>query len=116
MGLAGAHPQNLVNGSYFRMSCTSMAAPMVSGGVALLPHDEPGLTPDQVKYRLQATAGKNSAGYNATKAGAGYLDVNAAVTGTTTNSANTGVKASQLLTTGSEPVNSSVSWNSVSWN
>ena len=116
MGLAGAHPSNKVNSQYFRMSGTSMSAPVVSGAVALLLQDEPNLTPDQVKYRLKATANKNWSGYIAKKTGAGYLDVYAAVVGTTTQSANTGVKASNLLTTGTSPVNSSVSWNSVSWN
>jgi serine protease AprX len=117
MGLAGAHPANKVsNGQYFSMSGTSMAAPMVSGAVALLLQDEPNLTPDQVKYRLMATANKNFIGYNANNAGAGCLDVYAAVNGTTTQSSNTRIKASNLLTTGTQPVNSSVSWNSVSWN
>ena len=82
------------------MSGTSMAAPMVSGAVALLLQDEPRLTPDQVKYRLTSTANKTWAGYNANKAGAGYLDAYAAVTGTSTNSTNTGLTASTLLTTG----------------
>jgi serine protease AprX len=117
MGVAGAHPENLVNGGvYFRMSGTSMAAPMVSGAAALLLQDEPNLTPDQVKYRLKATASKSWSGYNGPKGGAGYLDINAAVLGNTTQSANTSYNASKLLTTGSQPVNSSVSWNSVSWN
>jgi hypothetical protein len=48
---------------------------MVSGAVALLLQDEPNLNPDQVKYRLKATANKAWAGYNATTAGAGYLDI-----------------------------------------
>jgi len=74
-----------------------MAAPMVSGAVALLLQDEPGLTPDQVKYRLMATANKSWSGYNASKAGAGYLDVFAAVNGATSESANTGILPSQLL-------------------
>ena len=116
MGMAAAHPANKLNNQYFRMSGTSMAAPMVSGAVALLLQDEPGLTPDQVKYRLTSTANKTWSGYNANKAGAGYLDAYAAVTGTSTKSANTGLTASTLLTTGSAPINSSVSWNSVSWN
>lgn len=117
MGLASAHPTNLVNNHYFRMSGTSMAAPMVSGAVALLLQDEPTLTPDQVKYRLMTTANKTWAGYNAATAGAGYLDIYAAVTGTSTQSANTNQQASQLLWTGSNPVTwDSVNWNSVNWN
>jgi serine protease AprX len=117
MGLAQAHPGNKVaSGVYFRMSGTSMAAPMVSGGVALLLQDEPNLTPDQVKHRLKATANKAWDGYAADTAGAGYLDIYAAVNGATTQSANTGRKVSSLLTTGSDPVNSDVNWNSVNWN
>ena len=114
--LATAHPANVVNGIYFRMSGTSMAAPMVSAAAALLLQDEPNLTPDQVKYRLMATANKTWPGYNA-KVGAGYLDVYAAVKGTTNTSANTGTRVSQMLWTGSQPVNwTSVNWNSVNWN
>jgi serine protease AprX len=102
---------------YFRMSGTSMSAPVVTGAVALLLQDEPNLTPDQVKYRLMATANKTWSGYSSAKAGAGYLDVYAAVNGTTTQSTNTGILASQLLSTGSEPITwGSVGWNSVGWN
>lgn len=119
-GLPAAHVSNIVsyNGaSYFRMSGTSMAAPMVAGAVALLLQDEPRLTPDQVKYRLLATANKSWGGYNSTTAGAGYLDIAAAVNGTTTQSANTGLQASKMLWTGSQPVTwTSVNWNSVNWN
>jgi len=117
MGLANEHPANKVGDQYFRMSGTSMSAPMVSAAVALLLQDEPNLTPDQVKFRLMATANKTWPGYNGTRSGAGYLDIYAAVRGTTTKSANTGLKASQLLTTGSTPITwNSVGWNSVGWN
>jgi serine protease AprX len=117
MGLAYEHPANKVGDQYFRISGTSVAAPMVSAAAALLLQDEPGLTPDQVKYRLMATANKSWAGYNSTKGGAGYLDIYAAVRGTTTKSANTGLMPSQLLTTGEEPITwGSVGWNSVGWN
>ena len=119
--LAVNHPAHKVSGNYsadyFRMSGTSMASAVVAGAVALLLQDEPNLTPDQVKHRLKATANKSWSAYSAQKAGAGYLDIQAAVTGTTTQSANTGIAASQLLWTGSQPVVwGSVSWNSVSWN
>jgi serine protease AprX len=115
------HPEGVVSSQYFRMSGTSMAAPVVSGGVALLLQkaQETGvtLTPDQVKFRLMATANKTWAGYDPAKAGAGMLDVFAALNSTTTESADVGVMPSQLLTTGTNPVTfGSVGWNSVGWN
>jgi serine protease AprX len=111
------HPSHYVDPYYFRMSGTSMAAPVVAGAVALLIQNEPYLTPDQVKFRLMATANTNWAGYDPMKAGAGYLDAYAAVFGGTTDSANLGILVSEILWTGEDQISwGTVSWNSVSWN
>ena len=114
-----SHPDHKVDHDYFRMSGTSMASAVTSGAVALLLQDEPELNPDQVKYRLMATARPVNPECSASRAPgawAGYLDIYAAVHGTTTETANTGIKASQFLWTGSEPINwDSVNWDSVNW-
>jgi serine protease AprX len=104
--LAKGRPTHWVTGStpgmpqYFRMSGTSMSAAVVTGAVALLLQSEPDLSPDQVKHRLMSTARPQAQ----PGTGAGYLDIQAAVHGTTRASANTGIAASQLLWTGTGPV------------
>jgi serine protease AprX len=110
--IATAHLSNVIDTMYFKMSGTSMAAPMVAGAVALLLQDEPNLTPDQVKYRLMATARKSS--LSGATMGAGSLDVYAAVNGTTTASANIGIAPSQFLTTGSQPLTTGT-WDAANW-
>ncbi|MCJ7700298.1 MAG: S8 family serine peptidase [Anaerolineales bacterium] len=113
------YPERFIDGGYFRISGTSMSTPMVSGAVALLLQSEPNLTPDQVKYRLLATAGKVGAG--------NYLDVYAALTTPTKASANQGVMPHMLLakmamiaywasTNGEEAIDwESVDWEAVDW-
>lgn len=117
--LALEHPTHTVIGpdgnTYFRMSGTSMSSAVASGAVALLLQDEPGLNPDQVKYRLMNT-GSHFATPTPGPTSVSYLDILAAINGTTTATANTGIQASELLWTGSDPITwGSVNWGSVNW-
>ncbi len=106
--LAVQNPSNIVPLSYyenttdsnpgntfFLLSGTSMATPVVSAAAALLLHDNPKMTPDQVKARLMLTAYKTfptssvatdpTTGmtyvsyYDIFTVGAGYLDIGAAL-------------------------------------
>jgi serine protease AprX len=50
------HPDNAITTSLFRMSGTSMSSAVASGVVALMVQANPELNPDQIKYRLMASA------------------------------------------------------------
>ena len=63
---------------YMSMSGTSMAAPVVSGTVALMLQANPKLTPNLVKAILEYTAEAHS-GYSALEQGAGFLNTLGAV-------------------------------------
>jgi serine protease AprX len=87
-----------VSTQYFRLSGTSMAAPMVAAAAALMIQKDPSLTPDVIKARLMKTATKNfpttssvidpttgityTSQYDIFTVGAGYLDVWAALNST----------------------------------
>jgi serine protease AprX len=56
--------QPTFNKSYFRLSGTSMATPVVSGAAALMIQHDPTLSPDQIKARMMKTAWKGSPRYS----------------------------------------------------
>ncbi|HEX9495483.1 MAG TPA: S8 family peptidase [Candidatus Limnocylindria bacterium] len=64
--------------AYFRLSGTSMSAPVVAGIVALMLERDPRLTPAQVKHRLRTTATPLAFG-TPTSTGAGMVNALAAV-------------------------------------
>jgi serine protease AprX len=112
--LAQLHPSH-INGSFFDMSGTSMAAPVVSGAAALLLETDPSLNPDQVKSRLMSTATQLS---SSTGTGAGEVNVYAASQSSSTATANTGLAPSAALTVSGGTTFStwtSASWGSASW-
>jgi serine protease AprX len=63
---------------YLALSGTSMAAPVVTGTVALMLQANPNLTPNLIKAILQYTA-QRYPGYNALRQGAGFLNTLGAV-------------------------------------
>jgi|SRR5579884_1182173 len=72
---------------YFRLSGTSMAAPVVAGAAALLLEANPSLSPDTLKARLMLSADKwtdPSGNYDPCTYGAGYLNIPAALASTVT--------------------------------
>jgi len=100
--------------TYYVLSGTSMAAPMVSGAAALVLQKSPSLTPDQVKARLMKTAYKNLAPYSTATdpvtgqtyksqadiftVGAGLLDIQAALSSTDLAPATAGSALSPSVT------------------
>jgi serine protease AprX len=117
--IAVAHPEFHRNGKWFEMSGTSQAAAIVSGAVALLLQNDPGLSPDDVKCRLMASAkpavdASGNLAYSVFQQGAGTVDVGAAITNSNSHCANQGLDIANDLN-GSEhyagPANQDVDGN-----
>ena len=116
------------NPAYFRLSGTSMATPYVAGAAALMIQKDPTLTPDTVKARMLKTAWKgypvSSWGYDVFgigyfsqydvfTIGAGYLDVDAALSNT--DVANGGTASPTAVRNSLTGKVSLVNGNSITW-
>ena len=85
-------PTCVIGGAYFKAGGTSMAAPVVSGAVALMLQAHPYLSPDQIKAQLMATDHPVlGSGY------AGTIDVQAALAASPYQYANRGVQQNTYL-------------------
>lgn len=99
------HRSAVVDREYITLDGTSASAGVTSGAVALLLSDEPGLTPDQVKYRLTHTAspvvGSSVPG----------LDAGAAVSSSAMGEANSDAVPNDLI----DPLTGEIMYDSVLW-
>jgi subtilisin family serine protease len=93
----------MVGRAYFRLSGTSMATAVVSGAAALVLQSRPGLSPDQVKGALVASARKLNG------AVAPAMDVNAALDSQAT--ANAGLVPNSLI----DPNSRTIDWTRASF-
>jgi serine protease AprX len=105
-------PQTAASGTYFNLSGTSMATPMVSATAALMLEQTPSLTPDQVKARIMSSAFRGLVQSSTAKdlvtgqtfydqsdvftVGAGYLDIQGALQNTNLAPATVGSALSPL--------------------
>ncbi len=87
-------PDRVTGASYFRLSGTSMSAPVVAGTTALMLQRNPGLKPNQVKYILIQTARPVALSPGVDSTGAGLVDAYAAVKSNLNGKANLGLTPS----------------------
>ena len=107
---AKEHGSLVVDRQYITLDGTSASAAVVSGSVALMLQDEPGLTPDQVKFRLMHSGGSLSG------SAAPKVDAGAAVASTVTDGANgDGVPNDLIDPETGDIMYDSVLWRSVLW-
>jgi len=101
---------SIVDKHYITLDGTSASAAIVSGAAALLLSDEPGLTPDQVKFRL------THSGPVMGETEAPRVDAGAAVASSSLDSSNREARPNELIdpATG-EIMYESVLWRSVLW-
>jgi serine protease AprX len=108
------YSERIVDTSYIRLSGTSMAAPVVTGVVALLLERYPSLTPNQVKWLMQQTA--NS--YPGKADSAGVVDIvemlQVAASGKI-GLANQGLVLNSAVTTSTGTATTSAYWDSAYW-
>ncbi len=108
--LAQLYPDRVTDSHYIRLTGTSMAAPLVSGIVALLLERFPTLTPDQVKWLVQQTAN----GYVDQADGAGVVDVGEALQVAASGSVGT-ANQGLLPSAGSLLPTTVTEWDQVYW-
>jgi serine protease AprX len=102
-------PGCIVGGSYIRAGGTSMAAPVVSGIVALMLQHRPDLSPDQVKAQL-IRGGRDING------GVAEANASAAVYSTWPKSANQGLTPNSLVDPSTGDIDyTRSSWSRSSW-
>jgi serine protease AprX len=123
-------PERRVGESYFRLTGTSMSAPVVSGIVALMLERNPGLKPNQVKNILRQTT--RTLPWEANTVGTGVVDAYDAVTSNITERTNHGLTPSDDFARDILPlvrgaplfwrwlnyggINwSNISWDNISW-
>jgi serine protease AprX len=102
-------PSCVIGGAYFKAGGTSMAAPVVSGAVALLLQAKPYLTPDQVKGALMATGKPIKGSY------AGQIDLEAAANLGYIMPANRGIFPNYLIAALNRAGDDLSEWTRSSW-
>ncbi|WP_052947512.1 S8 family serine peptidase [Aneurinibacillus tyrosinisolvens] len=119
--LAVEHPEAVLAGHFLQMSGTSMAAPVVTGTVALMLEANPSLTPNQIKAVLANTTQT----YSGMTDNAGVIDAEKAVAlakdeqklqSIAPGGYNEWPRSPYIGDNGKDIDYTKVSWNKVSWN